>query len=229
MNKNKKIVICIIFFMSIFLTSVIFMQFKIVEQTNLTDIENMNEEELQKEVISWQNKLSEVENKLNDVRKTYEEYESLINNNKNTSELLDKELNNLAKIAGETDVYGDGQIITLEDNENQRVSAGALLNLVNELKYAGAEAISINGIRIVNFSDIVDVNYVIQIQGQKISSPYIVKCIGKQEYLENTLNSKNGYIETYSNSGITLKMESKKNIKIDRYSGNYDTKYLVEK
>ena len=75
---------------------------------------------------------------------------------------------------------------------------------------------------------LVDVNYIVQIEGQKISSPYVVKCIGNQDYLSSTLNSKDGYVQTYTNSGITVKMELQKNIKIEKYNGELEVKYSKE-
>ena len=212
--------------MCIALTCVIFMQFKIAWQTNLTDIENMNEDELKSEILLWQNRYNEVEQKLRSRNETIDDYESILQNSDETSKVLDKELNELEKLIGITNVEGDGIVVTLEDNDNGQVTATVLLNLVNELKYAGGEAISINGIRIVNMTDIVDVNYIVQIEGQKISSPYTVKCIGDQNFLLNTLNSKDGYVQTYTDSGITIKIEAQNNIEINKYNGsNIDIKY----
>lgn len=225
MKRDKIIVSITVLFMCIILTCVIFMQFKTAWQTNLTDIKNMNEDELKSEILLWQNRYNEIDQKLKNRNQTIDEYESILQNNDETAKVIDKELHELEKLIGITDVEGNGVVITLEDNEDRSVTAGALLNLVNDLKYAGGEAISINGIRIVNMTDIVDVNYIVQIEGQKLSSPYIVKCIGEQNFLSSTLNSKDGYIQTYTDSGITVKMELQNNIKIDKYNGDLDIKY----
>ncbi len=225
MKRDKIIVSITVLFMCIILTCVIFMQFKTAWQTNLTDIKNMNEDELKSEILLWQNRYNEIDQKLKSRNQTIDEYESILQNNDETAKVIDKELHELEKLIGITDVEGNGVVITLEDNEDRGVTAGALLNLVNELKYAGGEAISINGIRIVNMTDIVDVNYIVQIEGQKLSSPYIIKCIGEQNFLSSTLNSKDGYIQTYTDSGINVKMELQNNIKIDKYNGNFDIKY----
>lgn len=225
MKRDKIIVNITILFMCIILTCVMFMQFKTAKQTNLTDIKNMNEDELKSEILLWQNRYNEIDQKLRSRTQTIDEYESILQNSDETVKVLDKELNELEKLIGITDVEGNGVIITLEDSEDRDVTAVTLLNLVNELKYAGGEAISINGIRIVNMTDIVDVNYIIQIEGQKLSSPYIVKCIGDQDFISSTLNSKDGYIQTYTDSGINLKMELQNNIKIDKYNGNLQIKY----
>lgn len=225
MKKDKIVVSITVLFMCIILTCVMFMQFKTARQTNLTDIKNMNEDELKSEILLWQNRYNEIDQKLKSRNQTIDEYESILQNNEETAKVIDKELHELEKLIGITDVEGNGVVITLEDNEDRVVTAGALLNLVNELKYAGGEAISINGIRIVNMTDIVDVNYIVQIEGQKLSSPYIIKCIGNQDFLSSTLNSKDGYVQTYTDSGITVKMEPQNNIRIDKYNGNLDIKY----
>ena len=53
---------------------------------------------------------------------------------------------------GLTDVTGEGVILTLTDTEDAlyTYTADDLIQLINELKYAGAEAISINDNRIIN-------------------------------------------------------------------------------
>ena len=126
---------------------------------------------------------------------------------------------------GLTNVEGEGVVLKLEDNEEQQITSNHLLRLVNDLKYAGAEAISINGNRITNFTDIVDVNYVIMIDGIKLSSPYEVKAIGNQTYLSSTLNAKDGFFKTYKETGVTITMSEEKNIKILKYNRELKLKY----
>ena len=57
MKKEKVVVNVTIFLMCIVLTCVMSMQFKTARQTNLTDIKNMNEDELKSEIVVWQKKL----------------------------------------------------------------------------------------------------------------------------------------------------------------------------
>ena len=54
--------------------------------------------------------------------------------------------------------------------------------LLNELKYAGAEAISINGIRIESLMDVSHTSTnTIVLNGQRLISPYEVKAIRKSK------------------------------------------------
>lgn len=228
MKKERKTIIFSSFVISLMFACVIFMQFKSATQTNLTDIQNMNEDELKKEIINWQNKYEDSQKKLDDINKKIKEYDGNISNGENNSSLLESEYQDILKNVGLTDVQGNGVIIKLQDNDEQRISSNHLVELVNELKNAGAEAISINDNRVINFTDIVDVNYVIMINGIKISSPYEVKAIGNITYLSSTLNAKDGYITTYKNTDLDIEFEEKNSIFISKYNKELKLKYSVK-
>ena len=86
---------------------------------------------------------------------------------------------------------GEGIIITLEDNNYKNIERFDLISLVNELKLAGAEAISINDERVVSNTDIALINNrIILVNSRRISSPYIVKAIGDKKYLESAITIK---------------------------------------
>ena len=130
------------------------------------------------------------------MKKKLEEYKQKEESDAETAELVNQELNNVNLLLGKTDVEGEGVIITLKDGEENSeetpmVTPDNLNLLINELKLAGAEAISINDERIINMSDITVVNdTLILINQQRVISPYIIKAIGDQTYLESTLVGK---------------------------------------
>ena len=219
-----------ILIMCILLVSVMCIQFKTVEQVNETDIENMRESELREQISTWKSKYEEVNEKLADTNSKIEEYNSKIESNEESSELLDEELKKSKLILGTTDVTGDGVVITLTDKQEHPIEASDLVELINELRFAGAEAISINGVRIINMTDIVDIDtYILVKPSQRLVSPYIVKAIGNQTYLTSTLCLKDsGYIDRYNNSGKSVKLEKQRNIKIPKYSEGIDIKYMKE-
>lgn len=212
------------------LVSILFIQFKTIENINEADIENMREEELREQVSAWKNKYDEVNEKLEDTNSKINEYTYKIESNEEASELLDEELKKSQLLLGTTDVIGEGVIITLTDTYENKIEASNLVELVNELRYAGAEAISINGIRIINMTDIVDIDsYILVRPSQRIVSPYVVKAIGNQTYLTSTLCLKNsGFVDKYNNSGKSVTLEKQKNIKIPKYSENIGIKYMKE-
>lgn len=230
MEKGKKVISIVIFFITVVLIALIFIQFRTVEKTNSIGINSMQEEELRTEILEWKNKYEEVAERLNDNNLKIEEYTNIIQNNQQASELLNTELNEYNMLMGKTDVTGSGVLIVMTDSYERTYSSSNLVYLVNELKYAGAEAISINGQRITNFSDIVTIQekYML-INGERISGPYEVKAIGNKDRLLEILNFPvDGYIDNCKNQGYTISINAQDNIQIPAYSQEIVLKYIKE-
>lgn len=229
MEKEKKIMIVTISIMSLILVCVMFMQFKVVNETDIAQIESMREDELQEAVKEWKEKYEEAYKKLEDTNKKINEYEEKVQNNTETRELVDKELSEAKKNFGLTDVSGEGIIITLTNTDERSYIAYHLLDLINELRAAGAEAISINDERITNISDIVDISTShIRINSNNVSSPYVIKAIGDKTYLKSALTIKNGYFDLKQKEEYSIDIQEKTNIKINAYSKEVTLKYIEQ-
>lgn len=227
MSKEKKIIILTISIMAFILVCVMFMQFKVVNETDIAQIESMREDELEEAITEWKEKFQEANKKLSETNKKIKEYREKLESNAETSELVNKELKDARKNFGLTEVSGEGIIITLTDTDKTTYDADDLLDLINELRAAGAEAISINDERIVNISDIVNISTrYIMVNSNKISSPYIIKAIGDRTYLKSALTIKNGYIDIKQKNEYEIKVEEKTNIKINKYSKKVNLKYI---
>lgn len=230
-NKANTTMFISILLVCIVLVSVLMIQFKIVEEVNETDIENMRETELREQLSTWKGKYEETNEKLEEINLKISEYNLKIEANEESSELLDNELLQSNILLGNTEVQGEGVVITLSDTEESTVTASDLLELVNELRYAGAEAISINGVRVTSMTDIVDISdrFILIKPRQRLSSPYVIKVIGNQTYLVSTLSLKNsGFIDSHSNLGQSVKVEKQRNITIPKYLESFEVKYMKE-
>lgn len=217
--------VCVVFF------AVMFMQFKTIEEADITAIENMRETELRTAISEWKGKYEDTQKKLEANRKSIQEYQETIEKNGEASELVDKDLAESNMLLGKTDVVGEGVVITLTNTNTPEgtVTYFHLLELINELRYAGAEAISINDARIVTSTEITQVEGRMQASGQRIASPYVIKAIGNQTYLSSTLSLKDsGFIDRYKASGMDIKLEKGNNIKILKYKGDLKVKYMKE-
>ena len=226
--KGKTTMTIIIGLVCVILTAVMFAQFKTISRIDVTALENMQEEELRSEITNWKTKYEEIQKKLEDTNIKIAEYKDNINNNRKTSELLTSELNQAKGLVGLRDVSGSGVVITLKDGEFWQVDPTDLIQLVNELRLAGAEAISINGNRVVYESYIVSIEgkYITMNGGQKIESPYTIKAIGDPTYLESGLSKKQyGYIDTKNSEGLISSLERKDNITINKYNSDLSFEY----
>lgn len=227
MEKDKKILILTISIMALILVCVMFMQFKVVNETDIAQIESMREDELEEAVAEWKEKYEEAYEKLSDTSDKINEYNEKMQSNAETEELINKELTEAKTNYGLTDVTGEGIIVTLTDTEEMAYDSDDLLELVNELRLAGAEAISINDERIVNTSDIVNItSTTIKVNSKNITSPYTIKAIGDNTYLKSALTIKNGYYDIKEKNDYKIKIEEKSNIKIEKYSKALNLKYI---
>lgn len=212
------------------LVLVMSMQFKIVNQTDITAIENMRETELRTELANWKAKYEETETKYQEIVEKIQEYKHTKQSNEETEKLVDAELEQVNRTLGKTDIEGEGIEVILretEDKEISKITADDLLVIVNSLKLAGAEAISINEERIVNMSDIVTINDTfIKINGQRILAPYVIKAIGNQTYLESELLGNGGYVNELKQIGHDVSIEKVNKIKINKYNDEIKIKYM---
>lgn len=221
----------VIFIVCIVLVSVMMMQFRTVEQTDITEIENMRESELRAALADWKTKYEEVSTQLDDINARIAEYNTTINDNEQASKLIDEELQESNILIGKTDVYGEGVVVTLANSNEQQIEAYDLIDLVNELRYAGAEAISINEQRVLNMTEIVDMgDYAyITVNSQRIQEPYIVKAIGDKDYINSILNLKgSGFVDRSKTLGINVSSRTENRVEIPKYNGEFEITYMQE-
>lgn len=216
------------------LVLVMFMQFKIVNETDITSIENMRETELRTELANWKTRYDETNAQYEETQKMIDEYNKTKESNDETEKLVNEELATVNMNLGKTDVEGQGIEIILRETTNEeitQINADDLLVIVNALKLAGAEAISINDERIINMTDIVNINantddLFVRINGQRILAPYVIKAIGNQAYLESALIGNGGYVDELRTIGHDVTIERNNKVTILKYNDEINTKYI---
>lgn len=231
MKKGKITMIITAGFACFVLVLVMTMQFKIVNEADVTSIENMRKSELSTEFANWKTRYDEVNGQYEETLNMIEEYKNNSESNEQTSNLMDSELEQINMSLGKTDVEGEGIIININETnseEVEKITSDDLLLIVNALKLAGAEAISINDERIINMSDIVyiDAAGVIRVNGERILAPYSIKAIGDSSYLESSLTGNGGVVDDMKKKGQDVSIQKENNVRISKYNGDIDTKYM---
>lgn len=229
-KKGKVTITITIGIMCFILTMIIFIQINTIRQTNVNELEIMREDELKAEITTLKTRTNEVETKILDTNNRIAEYEEAINAGQEASDLLASELKESEDLLGKTTVTGEGVIITLS-SDTMRVGSDDLLELVNLLKDAGAEAISINDKRLIYKSYISYINEgnFITVNGNRIVEPYVVKAIGNTTHLESSVSQKKyGYIDTKVSAGKNVTLEKSNEIIIYAYDGELDFDYVKE-
>lgn len=135
---------------------------------------------------------------------------------------LRMELQLTALKAGLTDVKGDGIMITMNDlniNSDQIIHDMHIVETVNELKIAGAEAIAVNGQRIMPFSEQVCAGLKIRINKFRYSVPYVITAIGDPDKLMASVADSIVMI-TLKAKNIDIEIIKKDDITISKYLGD---------
>ncbi len=243
MNKSKIIMAITIGIMSFIMIYVMSIQFKTVNKTDADELEYMREAELKEILASYKQKYTDAQEELDGVKDKINEYTQNEKSEEEALKLLEDEVKEADMLLGNTDVEGEGVTITISsqtnmdssnsndvsvinDGEQIEITHEDLLELVNELKLAGAEAIEINGERIVTTTDIFDVGSFILINGQRTKAPYTIRAIGNQSYLESALSVKDGYIDKYRSRGYNVEISKSREIIIKKYEGEMTLKYV---
>ncbi|MGV8145117.1 MAG: DUF881 domain-containing protein [Alkaliphilus sp.] len=142
--------------------------------------------------------------------------------------------------AGFVDIEGPGLIIVLRDSErklyrnedpnNLIVHESDILVLLNELKVAGAEALSVNGQRVLFTTDVKCTGPTITINGFTFGQPFIIKAIGNTKALNAAIMSPNSSAVILKDVfGIDIKSRISPRVRITKFSGNTNFKYLTVK
>lgn len=118
-------------------------------------------------------------------------------------------------LAGTVQTTGPGIRVTITDPEGQ-VSAATLLDLVQELRATGAEAMEVNDrIRLVAQTAIEQTDAGIMLDGELVDAPYVLDVIGEPEALEGSLDFPGGPVERVEEAGGTLFAEQLDEILIE--------------
>ena len=241
---NKKIISLILGLMCVLLSYGIAAQIKTINGTGSIMSTNAKENELRDSVLKSKEKYDNLYQKLEEAENQLEVERA--NSTQNNTELtdLENEIKDGNKILGLSEVTGNGLIITINDNQDISLNSWFadpnllvvhdvdLISVVNELKNAGAEAISINEQRLVTTSAIECDGNIIKVNGEKIGAPFTIKAIGLPEVLIN-VDRFGGYLDNLRETRYLKvsieKATDKKTITIPKYTGILKFQYAVSK
>jgi len=167
--------------------------------------------------------------KIDEYNRKKEEYlESYIEiNDDNKLRELWNSINDLRMKAGLVDVEGPGLIIEMDDaltRDTDKPSKliihdGDLRIIVNELKSAGAQAISIKGERIVAMSELVCAGPTIIINKERYAVPYVIHVIGPPDALYESM-MKSDRINRMRKEGIRITITKVNRVVVPKYNKN---------
>lgn len=236
---NKKQIGITLGIMCLILTLGVALQIRTMNSASSTASQTLADNELRDSVLKWKEKYDNMSEELKRVEKVLEGVRQTATQDNVTASAKEEELKKNQTMLGLTDVKGSGIVIELQDGklDNSFLTVAEpskvlvhyedLLSLVNELRNSGAEAIQINGQRIVNTSAITCEGTVIKINGERIGSPFTIKAIGSQALLYGQITREGSYLNTMKDTGVdVVSVTQEDDITIEKYTGTMNFKYI---
>ncbi|HYN95998.1 MAG TPA: DUF881 domain-containing protein, partial [Pilimelia sp.] len=117
----------------------------------------------------------------------------------------------LGILAGSLPARGPGLVVRFGGSV-ERIKARAVLDAVQELRGAGAEAMQIAGttggpVRVVASTYFLDTRGGITVDGRLLAGPYTITVIGDPETMRTALNIPGGVVESVEEDGGTVTMD----------------------
>lgn len=199
MDFKANIIIALVFMVLGFMLTV---QFKTTERQRNIRIERV--EDLSERIRTIEAEKTQLQKELADLRKNYGNL------------ISDAEVERLNLLAGTSEVYGPGLEIVLDDSTSNKkmgenpnlyiVHDEDLLRILNELRAAGAEAISVNDQRIGAMSELRCAGPTVSINNVRSAPPYVIKAIGDPKTMASALRLRGGVVDTFAFWGINVKI-----------------------
>jgi uncharacterized protein YlxW (UPF0749 family) len=229
--KNNEATI-FVFIASIIVGLLIAMNIGFDGKNNLLDVKQYNE--AYNERTKLYSEISNLKAEYYNINEKLKKYDSGYNETDEVQKQIKNEFNNNNLILGKSDVEGPGVKITLDDAEVYDPNGGSgqlvhdvdVVQVLNDLKNAGAEAISVNGERIVYNNYGFCGGPYIELNGIKIVAPFYITAIGNEDVLYNYLTLEETYTTGLKGRDVRVSVAKMDNIKMMEYNGKIKYKYM---
>jgi uncharacterized protein YlxW (UPF0749 family) len=120
----------------------------------------------------------------------------------------------LAILAGSAPAHGPGVVIVVDD-PGHAVRAEVLLDALQELRDAGAEAMMINSVRIGASSYVRDVDGGIELDRTQLRQPYTLTVVGESATLDQAMRIPGGVVDVVEDTGARITIRPSPALVID--------------
>ena len=136
--------------------------------------QTMSEDELTRLITETNSQIQNLEQRKFELTSQLNSLKASVNKQEEAARIAKQNSQTSGLISGRLPAIGKGVIIHITAGEKERVDAATMFQLIEELRNAGVEVMSINDIRIVTSSYISDAKHGLLCDGIEINPPYIV-------------------------------------------------------
>lgn len=179
--------------------------FVLVTQLRATEnlgaqLEGEREEDLAAILANLSAETDRLQSEFTDLRLTLLAFEESAERDGLAMRNLERRLEDFSVLAGVVAAEGEGIVLTVDDPQGA-IGPEHLVDAIQELRDAGAEAIDVNDQRLVVSSAFSVRNNRLLVDGTPISPPYRIAAIGPAETMARALSIPNGVVDGFERAG----------------------------
>lgn len=178
-----------------------------------------------------------LESQVVELRARLAAYEEAAAEGRTAAAMVNRQLQELRALAGLTPLEGPGIVVELNDS-TQPPRAGEDPNktilhysdiyaVVAELWAAGAEAIALNGERLVGSTGIACVGTTILCNTKRLAPPYVITAVGEPRHLLGALRRPGGAVELLAAFDFPVRMTPRERVEVPAYRGTFRFEYAT--
>ena len=185
-----------------------------VRQTSVQGLETLREDELVRIFADVDQDGEQLSDEIRDLQTSLQLLESQSTNEEEAQRAAQQRLDALGVLAGTAPATGPGIILRIDDPD-RKVRFTVLLDAVQELRDAGAEAIQIGDVRVAASTWFEDTTDGVSVSGTVVEAPYVIRAIGDSNTLAGAMQIPGGVTATVRRVGAQADVEIADRVTVD--------------
>ncbi len=185
-----------------------------VRQTSIQGLENLREDELVRIFADVDQDGERLSGEVRDLQSSLDRLESRTTSEQEAQRAAKERVDALGILAGTAPATGPGIILRIDDPQGA-VRQSVLLDAIQELRDAGAEAVQVGDVRVVASTWFADTDGGISVSGTEVRPPYVVRAIGDSNTLAGAMQIPGGVTATVRRVGAQATVDIRDEVVVD--------------
>lgn len=185
-----------------------------VRQTSIQGLDTLREDELVRIFAGVDQEGERLADEIRGLESSLQLLQSQTTNEAEAQRAAKERLDTLGILAGTAPAKGPGIVLTIGDPD-RKVTATLVLDTIQELRAAGAEAIQIGGVRVVASTWFTETDEGLSVSGTTIRSPYVIRAIGDGSGLAGAMEIPGGVTASVRRVGGTTDVQVRDEVEVD--------------
>ncbi len=185
-----------------------------VRQTSTEGLENLREDELVRIFADTDRQGESLADEIRGLQSSLDLLKSQSTNEAEAQRAARERLEALGILAGTVPAAGPGIVLTISDPDG-KVDAPIVLDTVQELRAAGAEAVQVGDARVVADTWFADTDQGLSVSGTPVRPPYVIKAIGDATEMAGAMEIPGGVTATVRRAGGDTDVQIEDEVTVD--------------